>query len=135
MKKPATKKDIKTFGIGLAVILTVISGILFYKHGAAKTGYLYFLGVAATLLILSLAATERLRPVYNGWMKVAGALGWFNTRLLLCIIYYLVFTPTALICRLLGMDLLDIKIAPQADSCWKVKDSKPRNKQDYEKQF
>jgi hypothetical protein len=133
MDKPATKKEIRTFGIGLAVILAVIASLSSYKHGQLRLLWLY--GVSGVLLVLSLAAPDLLKPVYKTWMKVAHAIGWFNTRVLLAVIYYVVFTPISCLSRLFGQDLLDSKWEPQASTYWIEREAKQRVQKDYEKQF
>jgi hypothetical protein len=133
MKKTVTKKDIRTFGIGLAVILAVIGSLLFYKH--RQTNYFWLYAVSGVLLVLALAAPNILAPIYKGWAKVANAIGWVNTRLLLALIYYLVFTPIGLLSRLLGKDLLDCKWQSQAKTYWISREGKTITNADYEKQF
>lgn len=41
------------------------------------------------------------------WMKFARAIGWLNTRVLLTLVYFLVFGPVALVARLVKGDLLN----------------------------
>ena len=52
-------------------------------------------------------------PVGNrmvwGWYKLAEGLGWFNSRVLLSLVYYLIVTPIALLFRLVGNDPLFLK--------------------------
>lgn len=52
-------------------------------------------------------------PVGNrmvwGWYKLAEGLGWFNSRVLLSLVYYLIVTPIALLFRLFGNDPLLLK--------------------------
>lgn len=42
------------------------------------------------------------------WMSPAVIMGWFVTRLILVTLFYFVPTPTALLLRILGKDILDI---------------------------
>ena len=44
------------------------------------------------------------------WMAFAHALGWFNTRLLLTVVYVVLFALPALVLKLLRKDLLDRKL-------------------------
>lgn len=53
-----------------------------------------------------------LRPLFTGWMKVGHVLGFINTRLILSIGYFLVFTPIGLIRRMMGKDSLQRKFKP-----------------------
>jgi len=45
-------------------------------------------------------------------MYLGAALGWFNTRVILAIGYFLVFTPMAWVMALMGKDPLRRKIDP-----------------------
>lgn len=69
------------------------------------------------------------------WMKFAYLLGWINSRILLIIIFYLVFAPTGLVMRLLRVDLLDRKIEKDKPSYWKTKDDLDSSPLGYEKRF
>jgi len=51
--------------------------------------------------------------------KAAHAIGWFNTRVILILVYYLLLTPTGLIMKLCGKDLLDRKIDRGCQSYWR----------------
>lgn len=47
--------------------------------------------------------------VLKGWFKFAEALGWFNSRVLLSLVFYLILTPIAFAFRLAGNDPLQLK--------------------------
>lgn len=76
-----------------------------------------------------------LRLLYKSWMGLAAILAWVNTRLILLVIFYLVFTPLGLGLKLFGFDLLDRKIEKQKKSYWKKKSFTDFNPSDYERQF
>ena len=50
--------------------------------------------------------------VLKGWFKLAEVLGWFTSRILLTLIYYLVLTPLAFGFRLTGNNPLRLKADP-----------------------
>jgi hypothetical protein len=68
-------------------------------------------------------------------MRFAYLLAWINTRLILCAIFYLVFTPIGLVMRLLKIDPLDRKIDKNKNSYWIKKEKKDFCPLDYERQF
>jgi uncharacterized protein involved in cysteine biosynthesis len=68
-------------------------------------------------------------------MKLAFVLAWINTRLILWIIFYLVFTPIGLVMRLLGVDLLARKIEKNKDTYWIKKEKSGFEPKDYARQF
>ncbi|MEK6591412.1 MAG: SxtJ family membrane protein [Nitrospinota bacterium] len=75
------------------------------------------------------------KRIYNGWMLFAKALGWVNTRILLSLMYFVVFTPFRIINIVIGKDLLDRKIERDRDSYWQERDIKPFKKELYKRQF
>jgi len=68
-------------------------------------------------------------------MKLAFVLGWVNTRILLCIIFYLIFSPLGLIMRIFRIDLLDRRFNCATESYWKAKSSKEFSQADYQRRF
>ena len=58
------------------------------------------------------------RPLYLGWMYVAFPIGWVISHVVLAIVYYLVFTGTGLVMRLLGRDPLQRRFEPDAQTYW-----------------
>jgi hypothetical protein len=57
---------------------------------------------------------EVLRPVFYVWMKLGHALGWINTRIILGLVFFVMFAPIALLLRLLGKDPLHRKLDDEA---------------------
>ena len=64
-------------------------------------------------LALAVGLLSFIPPIGNrivwGWYKLAEGLGWFNSRVLLSVVYYLIVTPIALLFRLFGNDPLLLK--------------------------
>jgi hypothetical protein len=50
--------------------------------------------------------------VLYGWFGLAKGLGWFNSRVLLSLIYFLFLTPLAIAFRLFGNDPLRLRKVP-----------------------
>ena len=121
----AVRKTGKAFLIGFSIIAAVLflansSWFAFdVQRGIASNGWKWFLGAAVVLFILSRVAYPIMKPIHIGWMTLAFALGWVNTRILLGVFFYLIITPTGLLMRLFGKDLLDEKIDRSATSYWK----------------
>jgi len=109
-------KNLRTFGIGGAAIFLAIWALrLFvFHHGNAWP----LLVVSGYLLITGLFLHLALTPVFRVWGWIAHKIGWFNTRLLLGIIFYLIFAPTGLVMRLLGKDAMNRKLEPERESYW-----------------
>jgi hypothetical protein len=91
-------------------------------------------GSAMALASFALLAPDRLRLVHTYWMKGAHALGWFNTRVLLGVVYYLVMTPIGTVMRLIGRDPLDRRIKDRP-SYWVERKRHPDPKGSMERRF
>ena len=76
-----------------------------------------------------------LKPIYLVWMIFAVILGWFMTRLILSLLFFLVVTPIALVLKLVGKDLLELKKQEVRGSYWNKRVSQKERNQNYEKQF
>lgn len=114
-----SKKEVRTTWIGFTVIFGVIGGILFWKERPAAP---YFAGASVFFAFFAAFAPMVLLPLYRLWVKFALKLAWFNTRLLLALVFYLVMTPIGLIMRALGKDPLDRALDPSAESYWRKKE-------------
>ena len=127
------EKQIKTFGIGLSIILAVFALRMFLKHHLVIHSYLIIIGFV--ILSLSIFKPLFLKPLYKAWLTIGLCIGWIINRVVLIIIFYLVFAPVGLVLRLIKKDLLDRKIEPQRDSYWLKKEHIEFDKSRYEKQY
>jgi len=127
------KKQVRTFGWGLTVFFLVIGTLKVIFSGQIVLHWHFIAaGIAAVVnLIFPLAMLS----VYKLALFIAKGLGWFNTRLLLGILYFFVFTPIALILKIMGRDLLDRKIDRQAETYWNYRDRGKFDPSNAENQF
>jgi len=58
-------------------------------------------------------------------MTVGEILGWLNTRLILGVLFYGLFTPLGLLMRLRGKDAMRRTLTPEADSYRVVRQPRP----------
>ena len=126
-----SKKDIRSFGITIGIILLIVSAVLLYYN---KESYQSLAIMASTFIGLGIILPVLLKPAYLVWMTFAVILGWVMTRVILSIVFYLIMTPIGLISRLLGEDFLALK-RKDSNSHWNYRDSSKELNQDYEKQF
>jgi hypothetical protein len=132
-KQKITKKQLRTFGVALTIFLSVIGLIHFWK-GNEPTNF-WFWGAAALVLLTTLSVPILINPIYRAAMFIAHILGWINTRIILGLLYYFLFTPIALVMKLIGHDPLHRKFDKQAKTYWKVRDKIPFSKEHYLRQF
>ncbi len=76
-----------------------------------------------------------LKNVYAVFLKVAHAIGWFNTRAILIVIYFLFITPIAVVMKLFGKDPLNRKIDRNASTYWAKRPVLKAGKERLERQF
>jgi len=122
-------KSLRNFGFLFAVVFLIFSLLSFYKN---HTAWHYLLPIAGIFLLVALTMPKILWELYKLWMTFSYVLGYFVSRIILSIIFFLVFTPMAFILKLIGKDLLNIK--PQnVDSYWVNKDKSISDKLNYER--
>ena len=112
-----TSRDLRRFGLIFFAIIALIGSFLSYRGREAGP---YFLAAALMLGAVSLAWPRGLKLFFHTWMGLAIILGYFIPRFFLILIFYLIITPYGLLLRLVGKDLLDLKMTDQ-ESYWKVK--------------
>jgi hypothetical protein len=79
-----------------------------------------FATLALTLGPLGLIRPAIIRPVFVVWMAIALPIGAVISRLVLALLYYLLFTPLSVFFTLIGRDALRLR-RPQVDSYWVAK--------------
>jgi len=126
------KRDLIKFGITIGIILVTIAGFLFWKE---KESFQIFLGIGIFLFLSAIALPVVLKPVYWIWMVFASILGWIMTRLILSLLFYIIFTSIGLTSRLLGKQFLELRGDKSKSTYWNYKIAKQLIKKDYEKQF
>jgi len=102
-------KMLRDFGLITGAIVVSLFGLLipWIFNNSFPTWPWIIAGVLWGWAIL-LPAT--LKPVYKGWMAIGHVLGWLNTRIILGIMFYILFLPVGLILKLLGKDPMARKI-------------------------
>ena len=126
------KNDLKNFGITIGIILLVIAGFLFYKE---KGSFQILLTFGITFCILGIAIPFILKPIYWVWMIFATILGWIMTRVILSLLFYIIFTPIGLIPRFFGKQFLELRWDKSKESYWNFRTNEHLKKENYEKQF
>ena len=126
------KRDLRNFGITIGIILLIISGFLFWKE---KDAFQIFLAIGITLFLTAIGIPAVLKPVYWIWMIFAIILGWFMTRVILSLLFYLLFTSIGLTLRLFGKQFLELRWDKSKESYWNFRTSENVQNKNYEKQF
>ena len=104
-----TLKELREFGLIFGIIFVLLFGLLlpWLFDKAFPIWPWYILAVTGSLaLIFPLG----LKPFYKVWMVFGAVMGWINTRLILGLVFYIVFMPFGLVMKLFGKDLLSRKL-------------------------
>ncbi len=96
----------KSFGIVFFIVFLLIAIYPLINNGELR---IWSLVVAIIFLILGLINSKVLTPLNKLWFKFGLLLGRVISPLIMGIIFFLVVTPTALIMRIIGKDLLSLK--------------------------
>jgi hypothetical protein len=91
-------------------------------------------GIACALFLVGLLLPPLARQFHILWMRLAGALGYINSRILLSLMFYGVFTPYGLVMRLFGRDPLHRREA-QRESYWIPRKVERQTKEQFERLF
>ena len=112
-----TRKRLRHFGLLVGGIFVLIGLWQLYREDH-ETVRVILLSLGGVLMGFGLLAPLHLGRVYAVWMKFAFLLGWVNSRILLSIIFFLIFTPVGIVSRILGRDALDRRIDRETESYW-----------------
>ncbi len=77
--------------------------------------------LALTVGPVGLVRPDWLRPIYVSWMVLAFPIGWTISQLILAATFVLIFTPIALVFRLIGRDPLQRARRPERETYWAPK--------------
>ena len=101
-KGPATPE--KSFGISVGIVLLLIAGFLVWRERLATAQIVG--GIGAVLLVLGLVQPRLLKWPSAVWWRFAMILGYVNARIILTVIFTIVFSPLGLLWRIIGNDPL-----------------------------
>ena len=119
MKQKIKLPSNRNFGIVFSVVFLIISLWPLLSQNDVR---IWSLVISGIFLILGLINSKLLLPLNKIWFKFGLMLGNFIAPIVMGIVYFMVVTPTGLIMRLLGKDLLNLK-KNNKDTYWIDKDN------------
>ena len=104
-------KDIKlptnrNFGIILFLVFLIISLFPLLNHENIR---IWSTIIALVFLVLGLLNSKFLTPLNKIWFRFGVILGSFVTPIIMGTVFFVIVTPTSLILRVLGKNLLNLK--------------------------
>ncbi len=124
------KKDLRKFGLSVGAVLFALGCVLFWF---GKPSYPYLLAVGLFLVVTGALFPRVLLPLQKVWMTFAVVMGWFMTRVILGVLFYLAFTSTGVVARAFGKHFLGTK-KPQ-ESYWNYRKPRAHDRKSYERQY
>lgn len=127
-----TNAQARKSALVVAAVLFLIAAWNFYR---GRTNVVIILAaIGAALVIAGLFIPAAARAFHKAWMRLAVALGHVNSRVLLTLMYYLVFTPYGLVSRLVGRDPLRRRGAG-GESFWVERKRTRQEREQFERLF
>ena len=130
--KEVTSGEARKTALIVAAVLAVVTGVLAYR---GRTNSAWVLGAVATALIVSGFFVPPLAKLFHHvWMWIAVKLGWINSRILLTLVYLVLFVPYKVVSRLFGRDPLMLR-QPAEDSYWHKREKTHQEPEQFERLF
>ena len=105
------KKGLRQFGLILSIILIVFFGLFLpWVWGWKILPNFYCIGIGTAVAFWAFFAPGSLVRLYNVWMAVAMSIGYVINSVVLATIFYIVITPMAIGLRILGKDLMHLRL-------------------------
>jgi len=127
-------KEIKKFGLVIMVALTIIAAIIYFNSRDLII-LAWLLGSGIILLVFAFLLPKVLVPIYKIWMSFAFILGSIISRVILTILFYFIITPIGITIKILGKDILSLKIEREKESYWIKKEITTDQKEQIRKMY
>ncbi|MFI5179319.1 MAG: SxtJ family membrane protein [Vicinamibacterales bacterium] len=121
----------RSFGLTVGGVLVVAAAFSAWRGHMLRAELLGAGG--AGLVVAALAWPLSLAGLARGWGRVGHALGWINARVLLTIVFAVVFVPLGVVLRVFGSDPLDRR--RRSGSFWSDYTARLRDPKHYERLF
>ena len=123
---------LRKFGLTVGTVFLLVSTVLYL---IGKSSSFVIGGIGILLILFGLILPTILKPLNKIWMILAVILGWFMSRLILFILFYIVITPIGIFLKLMGKDFLHRKSEENSKTYWETREKKTVDQIDYERQF
>jgi hypothetical protein len=120
----------RSFGLTVGTVLLLFAAFTTWRGHITRGEALAAVGTV--LIMAALVAPKWLAAPAAAWSKVGHALGWFNSRVLLTVMFALVLWPVGAISRLFGNDPLERR---GRTSMWTPYPTRLRDPKHFERQF
>jgi len=119
----ATARQLRSFGFLVGGVFAVIGAWPMIVR--REDPRLWAVILAALLILPALVYPKSLKWPYRAWMAIGHVLAFVNTRIILGIIFFLLFTPVGFVMRLFGWDPMRRRTEQASDTYRLVRDPRP----------
>ena len=120
------------FGVFFGVLFLLASFVFLIM---SQISLATFLGVASlVLLVLSACKPSLLHPMNRAWMLFGLTLGRIVNPIVMGLIFYVIFVPTALVLKIFGRDELRLKTKSR-ETYWKLRPAEHDRQDPFRQQF
>ena len=109
------KQTLRNFGLITGAIISVLFGLFLpwvFNHDLPYWPWI----ITGILWGWAILSPSTLIPVYRIWMRVGYGLGWINSRIILGVMFYVIFLPSGLIMKMVGKDPMARTLNKSQDS-------------------
>jgi hypothetical protein len=126
------RKEWRKFAIGLGIILGAIGGVQLLKGHSV---YPYFFYAGALAMFAGIIAPILVKPVFVLFSYLGVGLGWFSTRVILTLVFFLLLTPISLVMKLTGKKFLTMGADQNLATYWIERNKNFNDAESFENQF
>ena len=127
---PPLAPSLRSFGLTVGGVLALIAAFSLWRGHVLRAEVLGAVG--GLLIVLALVRPQSLAGPAAVWSRIGHALGWFNSRVLLTLMFVLILWPVGFIARLFGNDPLERR---KRESMWTPYPDRFRDPKHFEKLF
>ncbi len=124
-------KEYRHFAFIMAGLISLLFGLLFPWLFDWKFSFIPW-GISFALILWALLAPATLIILYKPWIKLGNLLGFINTRIILGIVFFILFTPIAIALKIMKKDAMKRTVNKKENASYWEK-STIQNKKQMEK--
>lgn len=124
----------RQFGVSVGLVLVAIAA--WFAWRGRGPAFVWIPGVlGAALALLGAAVPRALEYPNRGWMALAAALSWVSLRVILGVLFFVVFAPLGAWRRMRGADPLNRRADASRESFWQPYSDRQADPKHYERMF
>ncbi len=126
-KIKSTPKQLREFGLVMGIFFLGLAVLLYFK----QRHYIMPGLIGSIFLVLGFSVPLVLLPLQKIWMTIAVIIGFFMSRVIVTVLFFLVLTPISLFSKISGKKFF----SPQNGNSYWIPHPKITDKKSYENQY